>query len=172
MNNSTTGFVAGVLALVGTAGCQVESTQPTEASAPVAAPAASAGGSSDVTAVPAFVGRVATASGDLVSRSGEKTTVALVAQARNLNGALHICGVYAAQGTGTRRFNSELAGRMSFFIDGQIVMSNMSFFAPASSIDGIGSTSPNCKSAGLPWQATYDTAPWDLNLTGDRTFGG
>ena len=168
----TRNLVAGVLALSVVAGCQVATTESAPSAVPAAAPAAQQTAAAAQTAVPSFGQRVATASGDLVSRSGERSTVALVAEARNLNGTLHICGVYAAQGTGTRRFNNELAGRMSFFIDGQVVMSNMSFLAPASSIDAIGATSPNCKSAGLPWQAAYDTAPWDLDLTGDRQFGG
>jgi|GEM_PF-6369902 len=157
--------------------CQVETTsraaneapksEPIAAAAPVVASAAQSQGV-------VLTGRTATASGSWSnSRSssmGPKSGVAFAAKAINLNGETAICGVRAARGVGSRRFNSQVANKYGFYIGDQLMLSNIAYFSQASSIEAMGSTAARCKTTGIPWQDAFAKAPWELKYGGGSRF--
>ena len=152
------------------AGCQVETTSQV---APDAAPEAPAPAAAKATRlaqgqVPPLTGRVATAGGTWNNNAAN--AVAFVGQAINVDGETVICGVRGAKGPGSRQFNGRLANGHSFVIGDQTVLRNIYFFTRARSIDTLSSTPATCKGTGVPWQASFATAPWALEYGGQTTF--
>ena len=166
-NIKTSAAVCATIAIL--SACQAETTsQVTSATAepgtPVAAPVATKASQSQIGAL---TGRVASASGSWDKGRGG---IAFIAQAVNINGETAICGVRAAKGTGSRRFNGQVTNRYSFVIGDQTMLSNVFYFTQAQSIDAMRSVPANCKTTGVPWEAGFATAPWELKYGGGSRF--
>ena len=169
--------VTGFCAAVALGACQVETANEAPQEAPqvaaaVAAPAPAPAPSGGLTRLAGFNAPVVSNGGTMESRSGQKTKVIFVGQVTNIDGQLYVCGVRGASGTGTRRFTSALANRMSYFIGNELVLSDMGFFTSVGSLDAIKDAAPTCKPTGRAWSDSFQAMPQSLRMTGGRTFGG
>ncbi len=104
------------------------------------------------------------------SSTGPKSGITFAAAAMNIGGEVAICGVKAYYGTGSARFNSQVANAYSFELNNETVLRNVAYFARASSEEAMPDTPTSCKATGIPWKASYANAPWELRYNGGKQY--
>ena len=145
---------------------------PAPAPAPTTAPQIGRAASQTVTQIPPMTGRVVSSS--VLWEDNEErnrpSELFFFGQALNSDGQTMICGVRTTTGFASRRVNGAVANGFRFLIGGQQVLRNMGFFKDAVTLDDIQNTPARCKVTTIPWQDSFEDAPWEIDYNGQRSF--
>lgn len=114
-------------------------------------------------------GRVAVERGNF---TGETTaSLVMAGKAVGYQGKIAICGAYAIEGRLPNRLRNQVMRDALFYIDDQLVLSNMNFFENAGGPDDLKTDSTaRCQLTDRDWNDSLQNADWRFVIKGDHRY--